>query len=814
MRFLLLVSAFFFIQSVYAQEISGSIQGPEGKAIAASTASLLSSADSSIVKLAAADKNGIYVFENMPAGEYLVMASAVSYEKAYSDPFRYTGNKKEIPAIVLTAAATQLSAVVVTARRPLIEVKADKMVVNVEGTINATGNDALELLRRSPGVLVDKDDNLSMAGKNGVKISIDGKPTPLQGADLANYLKSLPSSSVEAIELITNPSAKYDAEGNAGIINIRLKKNKAYGLNGSVNAGYNIAKYAKYNGGISLNYRGQKVNVFGNYNYSQGLRYSGLDLYREQADSLFDQVSQQRDDRHSHNFKAGADYFIDSKNTIGVLVNGNLSEALTTQDGTMTIAPQSTGIVHRILKANSDIGRTNKNINYNLNYRYADSSNRELNIDADYGSYNIRNNQFIPNIYYDGNGATELYRNVYRMIAPTNIDIYSFKADYEHPFSKGKLGYGGKISKVETDNDFSHYNVDISDNETYDRDRSNRFRYSENVNALYLNYNRQFKGWAVQLGVRAENTHSEGLSTGEQLSGGAYVPYDSVLSRNYTGFFPSAAITFNKNPMSVFNITYSRRIDRPNYQNMNPFEFKLNDYTYSKGNTELRPQYTNSIGFTHTYKYRLNTSLTYSHVNDMFARILEPSGSVQYQTPRNLATQDVVSLNITYPFNYQWYSFFTSLTGNYTYYKADFGGNRKIDQDMVNGQLYMQNTFKINKDLTAELTALYLTPFIWEGTFRGKSMGFVSAGLQKNVFKGNGTLKASVDDIFQTMRFRGVNDYAGAHSRINANWESRMFKLNFTYRFGSNQVKAARQRKTGLESENRRAQEAGGNPGQ
>ncbi|WP_317235234.1 outer membrane beta-barrel family protein [Niabella ginsengisoli] len=286
------------------------------------------------------------------------------------------------------------------------------------------------------------------------------------------------------------------------------------------------------------------------------------------------------------------------------------------------------------------------------------------------------------------------------------------------------------------------------------------------------------------------------------------------MKRSYLDFFPSAAITFNKNPMSVFNITYSRRIDRPDYQNMNPFEFKLNDYTYSKGNTNLRPQYTNSFGVTHTYKYKLNTSLTYSHVSDMFARILEPEGSVQYQTPRNLATQDVVSMNVTYPFSYKWYSFFTSLTGNYTYYKADFGGNRKINQDVVNGQIYIQNTFKLHKDLTAELTGLYITPFIWEGTFRGKAMGFVSAGLQKNVLKGKGTIKASVDDIFKTMRFRGINDYAGAYSRIDAAWESRMFKINFNYRFGSNQVKAARQRKTGLESEGKRAQNSGGNPGQ
>lgn len=812
----IIIGLLIFQFNLNAQKISGSVKDADGKGVNAATVSLIKASDSSIVKLNATDELGAYSFEGIDSGSYRIIATAVGYNKIYSAQFDFTGADKLLDDIILEKLTAELSTVVVTAKKPLIEVKADKMIVNVEGTINAAGNDALELLRRSPGVMVDKDDNLSMAGKNGVRVYIDGKASPLRGTDLANYLKSLQSSSVESIELITNPSAKYEAEGNAGIINIRLKKNKAYGLNGSVNAGYNIATYSKYNGGISLNYRVKKVNIFANYNYNQGLYNSNLYLYRDQADSIFDQNAIQTHDIKSHNFKAGVDYFINDKNTFGVLVNGSISDFVENNDGAMSIAPKATGVVDKILKANSDINLGNNNINYNLNYRYADTSGRELNMDADYGYYNINRNQLIPNIYYDGSGNTELYRNVYRMLAPTNIDIYSFKADYEQPLGKAKLGYGGKIGYVKTDNDFSQYNVDDDNNETYDRDRSNRFKYTENVNALYVNYNRQLKGIAIQIGVRAENTNSEGLSSGEQFisADNKYIPYDSAIKRNYTDFFPSAAITFNKNPISVFNITYSRRIDRPDYQNMNPFEFKLNDYTYSKGNTNLKPQYTNSFGITHTYKYKLNTSVTYSHVNDMFARILEPEGSVQYQTYRNLATQDVISLNISYPFNYKWYSFFTNLTGNYTYYKADFGGNKTIDQDMVNGQFYMQNTFKLGKTLTAELTGLYLTPFIWEGTFRGKSMGFVSAGLQKTVFNGKGNIKASVDDIFNTMRFRGVSDYAGSYTKIDAKWESRMFKLNFTYRFGSAQIKAARQRKTGLEEEKKRAQNNSGNPGQ
>src|SRR6185503_7394924 len=180
--------------------------------------------------------------------------------------------------------------------------------------------------RKSPGVMLDKDDNISLSGKNGVQVYIDGRVTPLSGTDLATYLKTLQSSQVEAIELITNPSAKYDAAGNAGIINIRLKKNKSLGTNGSVNAGWNIATYAKYNAGASLNYRNKKINIFSNYSFNYGIDQNMITINRKILDSLFDQHGSFRMIGNTHNFKFGADYFIDKKNTLGVIVNGTLAD--------------------------------------------------------------------------------------------------------------------------------------------------------------------------------------------------------------------------------------------------------------------------------------------------------------------------------------------------------------------------------------------------------------------------------------------------------------------------------------------------------
>lgn len=817
-QLIVLCAAVFALQtSGTAQKITGKITDLEGTLMDKASVSLLRAKDSSIVKLDATDKQGTYKFISIPNGDYLVSATTVGYAPVFSKSFNYSGTDVHVPNLLMYKTNTQLSMVTVTARKPLVEVKADKMIVNVEGTINATGNDGLELLRKSPGIMIDKDDNISMAGKNGVQIYIDGKPSPLRGSDLANYLRSMQSTSIEAIELITNPSAKYDAAGNAGIINIRLKKDKSLGTNGSITAGYNVSTYAKYNGGFSLNHRNKKFNAFGNYNYNQGKYFNKQSIYREQADSIFDQPSVMKMDRSGHNFKAGIDYYLSKKSTLGAVVNGNIFKMEGNNDGPMEIKPKSTMIVDRILRSSTNMDMDRENYNFNLNYKFSNGKGRELNIDADYGIFDLHNKQLVPNIYYKADGTTVLYNNTYRMNAPTDIDIYSLKADYEHNFYKGKLGYGAKLSWVNTDNNFSRYNF-INNAEVYDRDYSNRFQYKENINAAYVNYNRPFKGFLIQLGLRVENTNSEGLSTGEtKTNSGQYIPFDSTVKRNYTDLFPSAALTLNKNPMSQWSFTYSRRIDRPNYSTLNPFRFYLNDYTYMIGNTQLKPQYTNSFGITHTYKYRLNTTLNYSHVTGVFAQIMEPTeNSKSYQTTKNLATQDIISLNVSYPFSYKKYSLFANFNSAYNKYKADFGGgNRVVNLDVFSYQLYVQNTFKLDNKWTAELSGLYLSPFIWQGVFKGKAMSFVDLGLQRSVLKGKGTVKASVSDIFNTMRFRGTSDYAGTYTKVDARWESRQFKLNFTYRFGSAQVKAARQRKTAAEDETNRAANGGAaTPGQ
>lgn len=815
LKLLLILSLLFIgasgLNAQNGAKITGQIKDINGNSIIAATVTLHNAKDSQLVKTAVSNNSGSYELLGLKQGRYFIKVIALGMQKASTAIITVNENETvTAPALALKPAEKSLEGVTVVAQKPMVEVKADKMVMNVEGTINAVGNDALELLRKAPGVIVDKDDNVSLAGKNGVQVYIDGKPSPLSGTDLANYLKSLQSSQVESIELITNPSAKYEAAGNAGIINIKLKKNKTLGTNGSVNAGYNVGTYGRYNAGINLNHRTKKMNIFGNYNFNHALNLMQFSLQRSVLDTFFNQGSEIKMLNTNHSYKAGLDYFINKKSTLGVMITGNIN------DNTIRNLSQTpkiyipTGVVQNLLVANNRTDGNRDNTNFNVNYKYTGTKGQELNLDADYGIYRIRSNQMQPNYYYNVNN--QLYQtSVYNFIAPADIDILAIKADYEQNYKNGRLGFGAKTSFVNADNHFERYSV-YNYSSVLDVPRSNQFNYSENINALYVNYNKQYKGKMVQLGVRMEHTNSKGDTYGLNSDGtvnkSTLIPFD----RNYVNLFPNASITFNKNPMKQWSFSYSRRIDRPAYQNLNPFEFKLDEYTYQKGNTSLKPQYSDIVSITNVYKYKLTTKLSYSHVTDMFTQIIDTTEkSKTFISQRNMATQDIISLNISYPFQYKWYSAFVNVNSFYSMYKADFGGGtRNIDLNVATLSLYTQHSFRLGKGWTGELSGFYNSPTVWQGTFKSKALWSADAGISKPVLKNKGNIKASFTDMFRTLRFKGTTNFASQSSTFSGYGDSRQFKINFTYRFGSNQVKAARNRSSATEDESKRTQGGGG----
>jgi hypothetical protein len=814
-KLLLIAGAMFlFAFGTKAQNLSkitGQVKDANGNAVMAATVVLNNAKDSQLVKTAVSNNTGTYELLNIKSGNYFIVVTATGMLKNRSAAITVGENETVTASLItLTQAAKSLEGVTVTSQKPMVEVKADKMVMNVEGTINAVGNDGLELLRRAPGVIVDKDDNISLAGKNGVQVYIDGKPSPLSGTDLSNYLKSLQSSQIESIELITNPSAKYEAAGNAGIINIKLKKNKTLGTNGSVNAGYNVGTYGRYNAGLNLNHRTKTMNIFGSYNLSHNLNLMQFNLQRSVLDTFFDQGSEIKMLNTNHGFKAGVDFFINKKSTLGVMVNGNINDNnISNFSRTPKFFIPTGALVNTLIADNSTDGKRN-NINFNTNYKYTGSKGEELNLDADYGTYTIRSNQMQPNFYYNPSGFI-IATSVYNFIAPSDIRIAAFKVDYEQNFKKGKLGFGGKSSFVNSKNHFERYNVDNAGFKL-DIDRSNEFEYTENINALYINYNKQYKNKMVQLGLRMEHTLSSGdtygLNNDASINKSSLIPFE----RNYVNLFPSAAITFNKNPMKQWSFSYSRRIDRPSYQNLNPFEFKLDEYTFQKGNTRLNPQYSNILSATYVYKYRLTTKLSYSHVKDMFTQIVDTTEkSKSFITQRNLATQDIISLNVSYPFQYKWYGMFVNVNSFYSSFKADYGGgSRVVDLGVATVSVFMQNTFKLGKGWTGELSGFYNSPTVWQGTFKSKTLWSLDAGVSKPIFKNKGNIKASFTDMFRSLKFRGDVNFASQFTQFSGYGDSRMFKIAFSYRFGSMQVKAARNRNSATDEESKRTQGGGG----
>lgn len=798
----------FFAGSSFAQSssIKGTVKDASGKPLQSVSVSLLQAKDSALVKTDVTDKNGNFEISTAKEGSFLLSYSSVGFEPQYSAVFeKRSGESFNAKEVALANGTGKLKEVTIVARKPMIEVKADKTVFNVEASINAQGSNALELLQKSPGVQVDNNDNISMKGKTGVRVYIDGKMQQLDTKDLAAYLRSINSNDIEAIEMISNPSAKYDASGNAGIVNIRLKKNKKFGTNGSVNLGFVQGITPKGNGSVNLNYRDKKVNVFGNVGGNIGIYENTMDLYRIQKDTLYNQKTVMKSDDKSFNVKGGVDFFVNNKSTIGVMGTGNFSRSDWKSDGKSVVSYVPTNTYQYDLVAKNTVPNRRTNANFNLNYRYADTSGLEINFDADYGIFRGKGNSVQPNKYEYPN-PLENALVVNRNNTPTNIDIYTAKIDFEQRLGKGKLGYGLKTSFVSTKNTFDFFTDSATDKPVMILDRSSQFTYKENVNAGYINYQQQLnEKWSIQVGLRGEQTNSDGRLTRANDSIGP----DDRVKRNYFNLFPSAAVTWNINQKHSLNLTYSRRIDRPTYQDLNPFENKLDELTYERGNPFLRPQYTHNVELTHTFMGFINTTLGYSYVNDFATMATDTVKNATYVQQKNLASQQIISFNIGAPTPIKpWWNGYVNLWVNYQQFRGKVGEN-DVKENLPMYGAYLQQSFNLGKDYSTELSGWFNGPSIWGGTWKVDPMGGLDFGIQKLLLQKRASLKLSVTDMLFTNPWNSVNDFGGLYVKGRGQWESRTFRVNFTWRFGSNQIKQSRERKTGLESEARRIK--GGN---
>lgn len=799
MKYKLLVFILFCLQLAIAQEltIEGIVLGKKGDDFSNITVLLFETVNNTLQKSVLTNKDGGYIFTNIPNGNYFLQVNAIGYSDYVSKPFEKNTGHLTIPPIELFEKTNELSEVVVKSKKPIVQVLADKTVFNVQNTLNAIGITGFELLRKAPGIIIDNNNNITVEGKTGVLIYIDGKQSFLTGAELINFLKTIQSNDIEAIEIITQPSSKYDAAGNAGILNIKLKKNKKFGTNGTITSGVNVGKYETSISSLSLNSRNKKSNIYGNYSNRLGANYDFINIYREQNNILFDSRSETKNQTNANNFKVGYDYYANRKNTLGIIVSGNFNNSFSNTSTRTPIRPINSSIIDSILVARNDGQDKSYNLYSNVNYKYEDTTGVTLNVDIDYGKYSSEKENFQPNTYFLSDETTILNENNSFQNTPVVIDIATFKADYERNFWKGKLGFGGKTSFVTTDNTLDFYNV-VGDVQTLNPNRSNEFIYKENVNALYFNFNRTIKKFNFQFGLRVENTVSDG-----ELNA-LVITNNQRVKRNYTDWFPSGGVTYNKNDKHTFAFLYSRRIERPNYQSLNPFEFQLDELSFVRGNPFLKPQYANNFKLSHTYNYTLNTSLSFTRITDYFAQVIEASGtSKSFLTSRNVATEEVINFGVSYPFEVRkWWNVFLSINAFQSSYTATNDAFFSIKQETLN--IYGQNNFTLPRDIMLEISGWYNSPSIWGGTFRTKSIGSLDVAFSKQFLDKKLTARLAFSDILYTNPWNGRTQYDFVRIVGDGGNDSRQVRFNLSYNFGSDTVKKSRERETGLEAEKNR----------
>lgn len=807
-KIIILLSLIFQITVVYSQtntgKITGNIVDENKKPIEFVNVLVHQTIDSVFVKAGISDEKGNFEVKNIANGNYYVSIQHPSY-KSYKSPFITISVENpvfDLAAITLTSTSKTLQEVaVVKDAKPFVERKLDKTVINVENSIMATGNSVLEVLERSPGVVINQETSINLKGKSGVIIMIDGKPTPLSGADLITYLKGIQASNIQSIEIISNPSAKYDAAGNAGIINIKFKKSQKLGFNGSTTLSYGQGVYPKPSASTNLNYRNEKWNFFATYSHSEPKDFTMFYINRKFFDanhtitSIFDQTSYIRRPIISDNARFGTDYYINEKTIIGVMLNTNWNRG--ERDGmTNSIIKKPNGALDYTTKNSITLDDKRFNGFGNLNFKHAfNSEGKELTADIDFGQFDSKTIQNINNSNLSADGQTLLLNKLF-----TNqigdINVKSIKADYANPFSKtAKLEAGVKSSLVTSDNDVQFFDV-VNNQNLLDATKSNHFIYKENINAAYANFSKEFTKWDIQTGLRMEHTHTNG----EQIS------TNEKFKRDYVNFFPNFVINRKFSGDNALSLSYAKRIDRPTYRQLNPFKIFVDSYTYVVGDPTLKSVITDLYELNYTLKGKYVTTLSYSKSKDAITDIFQQNDitKISFQIPANMQDYEQFNLGIYIPFklNKIINSTFSGSVNNNKYTSPLQGST--LRNNFTSCDANLTNTISLGNGWSAELNGFYQSRSVW-GLFTIRSLAQVSTGIQKVSKNKNSTFKFSVSDMFKTNHIAVIVQYQNQDFFTDRTWDSQVATLSYTYRFGKKTVEKARQRKSGVEDEKRRA---------
>jgi iron complex outermembrane receptor protein len=791
-------------------KISGVVKDEQGKPLQSATVSLLREKDSSLAKAAITDAAGQYEFSISKPGRYIVSVVLVGYTKTVSSAFDLATADVNVPSFSLHPSAREINEVVVQSKKPFIETKIDKTIVNVDASPSSAGATAMDILEKSPGVSVSSDGAISLRGKAGVVVMLDGKPSYMSSADLANLLKNMPASALDQVEIMTNPSARYDASGNAGIINIKTKKGKNNGFNGNMTIGGTLGLFSphgtlytipKSQNSFNFNYRKDKFNFFGNYNpnYFRGRNELTIDRNFYNAGTLDGSsalLTNFKFGNFNQTLKLGLDYQADKKNVFGIVVSGFAFDGHPTPV-TTSVLKDKNGNVQSSLVSETNNAISFKNFTGNLNWKHSfDSAGKELTADLDYVTYSNVSDMMLTTNAYNAAGTPAGSPLYLRGHLPSDINIWSFKSDYTQPLKNGRLEAGIKSSVVRNNN-LVDYARQLTDKSWVPDARSNHFVYDENINAAYLNINTQFKKWTVQGGLRLENT----IAKGTQVSN------DSTFKRNFTNLFPSIFVSYAVDKDNQLTVSFSRRITRPNYQDLNPFTYFLDSLTYRVGNPYLLPQFTKNYELSYALKSKFIFTLNYNNTTDVISQILKQNSAtkVTFNTSENIARFTNMGLSITAPASFTpWWnaSFFTNIYNNryVGVYNAD-----PIDVSFTSFMVNVTNSFTFNKKtgFTGEVSGFYRHKSVDQLAVIEPiyQLGFA---LQKQVLQGKGSLRLNVRDPFAWQKFSSSVKYSDIDLHSVARPDVRQVTATFTYRFGKSTQNAQRRRTGGSQDEQSR----------
>lgn len=790
-------------------KLTGKITDGNAMAVPFAIVRILSYPDTIVLKSVSTDPDGLFLIDQLKGGDYILSISSVGFKSKKTAHFSLSEDLK-MASISIENLTKQLNEVSVQGKRPFIEHQIDKTVLNVENSIISTGGTALEVLEKAPGVQIDRQsDQIKLNNKSGVLIMIDGKTNFLSGADVTTLLSNMSADQIATIELITNPSSKYDAAGNAGIINIKLKRNKAYGTNGtiSVNGGQGIMPDSPkdlYRAGINLNlnHREGKWNIFGNGGFARKSSFNNTFLNRTTlSNGLASSLTQNFDRKNTgegFQGKIGTDYYASDKTVFGLMIDANtVNTKLINNSNTIINAVQngSSNLSSILQDADSKSPVGNITANFNVKHDY-NKDGKSLTFDVDYSGFsNKKEENFLAN-YLNANGNST-NQTTLRNNTDARINIYAAKTDFTLPLSKTmKFEAGLKSSYVVTNNDFVSEQF-VSGIWQNDLGKSNNFVYKENINAVYTNFSKEWDVWQIQLGLRAEHTHSNGNS----------VTDNKEVDRSYLSLFPTVFVNQKLNKDNNIRYSYSRRVDRPNYQQLNPFVFYMDPLAVDQGNPYLKPQFTDNFELGYSYK-QSSITFNYSDTRDLITQISKQDDATRVISVvrENLGRAQNYSASVYFPISiFKWWS----LQNNGSVYYNKFQDGNLEGAAYSAGKFafnfYTSSSFVLPHNFTAEISFWFNSPKISGVEQTTIAQYALNAGIQKTMMNKKLKLRLNVDDILLTNHWEGKLVYQNINMTVVNRYTSRRANFSLSYSFGNQNVKSERSRQTATDDIKNRA---------